>query len=503
VAATAAMTAMISDLEAHLLREGFSPETLRAHRHIWEIIIRYAKQKGYRIIKRSWVWPLMQERYTDETGKLLRKGYQNYFRAAELLCDFTENGYVSRKWRKRQDVKCAVVEQLKADLLNEQHYSPYSVNHLNYTWMELAAHAAANKYKSYAREWVIPYMQKHYGITEDALPDGQQVRRRAAEMLCDYAATGSFPRRRKDLPDISEGYNSLFSALNQYCASHNLSKQVMRSFAYQLRKFVAFLIQQRLKTQDLTVAVVRAYLLTLVGYSKSTISFAHYMLRSVLHTAYENGDTKTDLSLACEHVRLPDDARIPLAFSSEQVQALLKSVDRITPTEKRDYAILLLAARLGIRAGDIRGLQFGHIKWNACEIRFVQSKTKQEVILPISEEIGLALMDYLQNARPQSGSNNVFIRHRAPYEAFGPSNSFYRIIQYYLKRSGIDLADKHIGIHSLRHSLASNMLMEGTALPVISEVLGHSSTDSTRQYLKIDIEQLRKCALSPRLEGLR
>lgn len=241
---------------------------------------------------------------------------------------------------------------------------------------------------------------------------------------------------------------------------------------------------------------MREYFLTLEPLAKTTVAFALYVLRSVLPLLFADGATSSDLSLLCPSVRVPAGAKIPSAYSPEDIQAILEAVDRENPQGKRDYAILLLAARLGLRVGDIRELRFDNIRWDTAEIRLIQSKTGNEIVLPLSDELGWALIDYVKNGRPITDSKVIFVRHIAPYDAFGQDNNLNNIISKYFKAANIHVPQgKRHGMHVFRHSLASSMLANGTPLPVVSEALGHSETNTTARYLKIAVEQLRSCAL--------
>ena len=153
----------------------------------------------------------------------------------------------------------------------------------------------------------------------------------------------------------------------------------------------------------------------------------------------------------------------------------------------------MLAAFLGIRAGDISRLGMSSIKWESESIEFIQSKTGRFLQLPLLPEIKFAILDYLKDSRPKTESDNIFVKHRAPYTPFSEMNSFYHVLNKYL--NGIDLKDRKHGLHSLRFSVASNMLSNGTPITTICNVLGHTYSDTTKQYLKIDIDNLRIAAL--------
>lgn len=186
--------------------------------------------------------------------------------------------------------------------------------------------------------------------------------------------------------------------------------------------------------------------------------------------------------------------RIPSYFTANEVMRIEQSVSRNSANGKRNYAMLLLASRLGLRASDIANLQFSDIDWDKNMITLTMQKTKKVIELPLLADVGNAIIDYLRHGRPKSDSQNIFLSGNAPYVA-ATKNMVCAAINEIILRSGVDTSGKHHGPHSLRHSLASAMLNGGFMMPVISESLGHRSTQTTLAYLKIDIRSLQKCAL--------
>lgn len=186
--------------------------------------------------------------------------------------------------------------------------------------------------------------------------------------------------------------------------------------------------------------------------------------------------------------------RIPSYFAANEVMSIEQSVSRNSANGKRNYAMLLLASRLGLRASDIANLQFSDIDWDKNMITLTMQKTKKVIELPLLADVGNAIIDYLRHGRPKSDSQNVFLSGNAPYVA-ATKNMVCAAINGIILRSGVDTSGKHHGPHSLRHSLASAMLNGGSLMPVISESLGHRSTKTTLAYLKIDLRSLQKCAL--------
>ena len=186
--------------------------------------------------------------------------------------------------------------------------------------------------------------------------------------------------------------------------------------------------------------------------------------------------------------------RIPSFYTAEEVARIETSIDRSSPVGKRNYAMVLLASRLGLRASDITALSFANIKWDDSKIVLTMQKTGKVIELPLLTEVGNAVIDYLKHGRPATTSSKVFISSRAPY-VDATRQMVCGAINRIIIEAGVDIRKKHHGPHSLRHALASAMLYAGSTIPIISEVLGHRSSETTLCYLKIDIESLMKCAL--------
>ena len=147
------------------------------------------------------------------------------------------------------------------------------------------------------------------------------------------------------------------------------------------------------------------------------------------------------------------------------------------------------------------GLKFSNINWKENCISLSQQKTGNALSLPLSKELGMAIIPYLQDGRPQSSSAFIFLSHNAPFQPLGEHNNFNPEFHKYLRRAGIAIPTKrHTGVHTIRHSFATNMLRKGTPVQDVSQILGHSNISVTETYLRVDIEHMRLCSLS--LEGL-
>ena len=219
-----------------------------------------------------------------------------------------------------------------------------------------------------------------------------------------------------------------------------------------------------------------------------------------LHWLYDHKYTDLDYSL-----QLPNFKRtapqIPQVWSPEEIDKILAVIDTANPVGRRNYAIFLLLARTGLRISDVLGLKFSNINWKENCISLSQQKTGNALSLPLSKELGMAIISYLQDGRPQSSSAFIFLSHNAPFQPLGEHNNFNPEFHKYLRRAGIAIPTKrHTGVHTIRHSFATNMLRKGTPVQDVSQILGHSNISVTENYLRVDIEHMRLCSLS--LEGL-
>jgi len=218
-------------------------------------------------------------------------------------------------------------------------------------------------------------------------------------------------------------------------------------------------------------------------------------VRRFLRYLFEIHLTKSDLSLPLFYIKSYRAEKLPSLYNIEEIKKMDESIGKTSKIGKRDYAIFLLASRLGLRASDICLLQFSNLDWDENVIKLVQFKTKKNIELPLLSIIGEAIIDYIQNGRPKSDSKIIFLTANAPYTPISvPGLS--SIISGIIYKAGIETKNRHHGSHSLRHSLATQLLKQGTILPVISETLGHSSSQTTMVYLGVDVNGLLQCSLN-------
>jgi site-specific recombinase XerD len=216
-------------------------------------------------------------------------------------------------------------------------------------------------------------------------------------------------------------------------------------------------------------------------------------LRSFLQYARYRGQTKLELAAAVPVVPNWSRSSIPRAIAADQIRQLLDSIDQHTAVGRRDYAILLLLARLGLRSGEVTTLELDDIDWNAGQLS-VRGKSGQRNELPLPADVGKAMAVYLQRGRPRRcTSRRVFLRARAPIRGFRGASGVGSIVRHRLQRAGIDAPT--FGAHQFRHRLATELLHQGASLGEIGELLGHRSPETTKIYTQVDLDALRTLAL--------
>lgn len=340
------------------------------------------------------------------------------------------------------------------------------------------------------------FLQKRYGLQPGTVDRRLSRPIRAMDMLADFQQSGAVMIRRrldrkfpKQFAVHAEGY---LAGMEKDYARPN----TILSHRKTLYRFTDFLDSRGVcSCSGITLGHINSYIeVTLCNYSKDSARCFFGIIRRFLKYLYENGAASEDFSekvVSVPGTRQP--AHLPSALTSSQIESVLACVDRESPMGKRDYAVLLLAARLGLRVSDIRSLRPRDIDWEKHELRITQDKTGEPLVLPLPADVGWAIIDYMKNARPVSDAPEIFLRAVAPYVSLhNPDNILIR----YMRMAKIPYERlPHHGLHTLRHSLATHMLEEEIPITTIQGVLGHLNIETTERYTGIDVSQLKKCAL--------
>jgi integrase len=384
-------------------------------------------------------------------------------------------------------------------------YSRRTLNRYLLVWQHFAEFAIEQHLRNkYSRRLAI-HFEEIYGLRKSSQlkPEERWSRHLifAMKVLDDYAQNGNIVRFvvEKSGLSIPPTMQKTMHDYERYAKEQrHLRMSSIQERMHSIAVFLDFLRSRDVMTlEQMKADDVSAFITTRSRWKARTVSHVTSNLKQFLRFLFLHNILSHDFSTMFPTVRTVRHDTIPSVWDQELVVKLLDAVDRKSPKGKRDYAILLLAARLGMRTGDIRALRLDDINWTAAKIEIVQAKTGSPLILPMSEEIGLALIDYLKSARPSSPHREVFLNLTPPFEPFSENNHLYHIVLHWRELAGIRFRSKqHQGLRSLRHTLATRLLQQGTPFHVISSVLGHALPATTFIYAKADVEMLRIAALN-------
>jgi len=400
------------------------------------------------------------------------------------------------------------IEELVAEVLAELerlHYSHNSLCGFRAFYRRVITFANGRKEPYFSEELGRDFLKEKYNcsINYYTEPMDRKFRDpiRKIRILGDFQLHGLVVRRIVKKPGYVKPpqFQKELRDYEKECENNEYSKRGLRTRMQRLFFFIDYLDARGYQNaNEITAETISDYVKTIYARHEKSISAILTTLRVFLRFLYLKQYTREDLSLKIPKQKKYYYPPVPSVWEQEDVVHMLESIDRGNPAGKRDYAILLLVSRLGIRAGDLKSLKLTDLDWESKTIIVKQNKTRNMVTYPILKDIGWALIDYLRDARPVSDSPFVFLRLNAPYEAFGRDANLHNIITKHTRNAGITVPrGKRRGLHSLRHTLASTLLEQGTPLPVISEVLGHITSRSTAHYLQVGIEGLKQCALDP------
>lgn len=384
-------------------------------------------------------------------------------------------------------------------------YDPRSIRRYQTVWRKLIKFAQQQGYKGKLREQLILDFLAHHEI-DDQLPTQSLAGwKKHAEyglkLLWHYARYGYFERVNQYAAKLSipDSMQKSLHDYKSYCEEErHLSPGTFNEYIRQIGMFLDFLGKRdvnhfhQIRPEDLS-----DYVYSLSRYRQKTVALTVSSVRCYLRFLFYKGQLIHDLSESLPGVCFPEGATIPSVWDKELLTQLLDKIDRHSPRGKRDYAIVLLACRLGVRSSDIRALTLDHIDWASETITFNQVKTGMPLRLPLTDEVGNALIDYIQSVRPKTHYREVFLRLTPPVKPFSKTANLHQIVSYWRELAGIQFKSpqKH-GLHSLRHSLATYMLEDDVPFSVIADILGHASMSSTMIYAKASVESLRQVALS-------
>mgnify|MGYP002558050333 CR=1 FL=1 len=381
------------------------------------------------------------------------------------------------------------------ETLHKQGYSPRRCKYVILAWKQFLNFCNLNDYTYYSCSLKDLYIAE---IThrEPKYKDSTIMRKTQCIKMLDlmYYRGGWQKGELNPLPLLSQEAMEFLDAQDKYLQKTGHSEcsclTMRKGISGVLRYFQSIGVT---KLSQIDKTHISSYVLSLNGHARSTMRCELSRLRKFLSYLYLLNYTDKDLTSFVPQYRLGGSQSMVKIWESDEIEAVLEAVDRSSVKGKRDYAFILIAAELGVRSKDIRELKVSDFDWEICSISFQQSKTHNPNVLPLSERVGSAVIDYLQ-VRPETDHDYLFVSMNPPYDKL---QSFGTAFKRYVSRSGVKIPTKaHHSLHSLRATAATKLLDAGVSPDVIFSFLGHSDRDSLVNYIRLDIETLRECALS-------
>ena len=395
------------------------------------------------------------------------------------------------------------LKMLIQKILEEMEVNGYKLETINAekcTFNSLLKFCKNNKIEKYDINVGFEFLEKHYNLSKRKSTNRYKCRRLRSIYLIEWFRTGE-NIRRKSIPQkckniIPEKYIAITETYESFLIKKNLSNKTITLKLSTLAKLFSFASMNGINSYE---KITKELIYDFIEIQKGKYQYAYiysmlYHIKTFYDYLYREGKSEMNGKKIFPRIIKKERKKILSYYTKDEIKQILSLVDTSTKIGKRDYAVLLLAITYGLRNSDIVNLTFSNIDWNHNKMGIIQFKTKAYLELVLTENVKYALLDYIKNARPKYKSNYIFLKFRMPYE-YTENKSLYNSIQKYIDKSNINVGTRQKGLHSLRHSVASNLLNNNVPLPVITGVLGHSSIEVTNIYLSINLEQLKKISL--------
>lgn len=374
-------------------------------------------------------------------------------------------------------------------------YTKTTVYH-NYVWHWNSFSKTLNSNVEYDIDLLVGYITQQYSknlllMTPEEMSHREYIRYVAFRALDSFSKTGTILGTSMSgalvRQSLIQGSNV---ALHRFMEHLDELEYKPKPKKYSYNTVHSFLYRCPIET--MSSEQILKYLLSLGSKAKATAKSEQKVIKRFLLFIWQNGLTDQDFGQLIVSIKKRKNTEIPSVYVPKEVMLLLNYLKNYGKSCLRNYAIAVLIAVYGYRTCDIVKLKLSNIDWDNNRIRIIQDKTSVALDHKLTDFCGNVLADYLLNERPSTASNLVFVKTNGEPLS---STAISSMIFYGFIHSGININGRKHGSHSLRHSLASNMLVQGTNLLDISHILGHTSIESTMIYTKVDIPHLRMCEL--------
>lgn len=406
------------------------------------------------------------------------------------------------------------IRELSENVLAELQRLGYAASTMEFyerMYRKLIRYAEEKGSRYYSLEVCEQWLTDSFGIDPlhvvDALAGsykrGYYLPIRVCQCLGEWQLHGSLALKKQGklaAREVPTPFRSGYESYVQYCRDAEYSDRGTYTRLNRIKRMLLFFDSRGVTDfGSITAAEISAFFATQIELQSRTVAAILTSARVFFRHLYHNGFIANDLSQLLPMVKANRQFRLPRVWRREEVLAVLNSIDRGNPVGKRDYAILMLITRYGLRSADVKSMKLSSFRWSENYIEIVQNKTRNPLRLPLLRDVGWAIIDYLQNGRPKCTYEEVFLTSTVPVRPFGRhSAGLNAILAKRIRYAGVKIpANVPKGMHSFRHTLASIMLANDVELPVISSILGHVTSEATGVYLHTDLSRLKECALDP------
>ncbi len=407
----------------------------------------------------------------------------------------------------------ATIQELSTSVLTELHrlgYASETIASYRRIYQRLIRYAAANQIQQYSIEVGERWLKESFGIDPGLVvkKSGEYNSKwyyliRPCQCLTEWQLHGCIPLKKQGKlasQTIPHQFKHGYESYAIFCRDADYSERGTYTRLNRIKRMLLFFEQKGVPSfNDITGKTISAFLATQIELESRTIATMLSSFRVFFRHLYRMGLTQNDLTEKLPVVKANRQFKLPKVWRQKDILTVLNSIDRGNPVGKRDYAILMLITRYGLRSADVKAMKLSNLRWKENVFEITQNKTLNPLRLPLLRDVGWAIIDYLQHGRPPSEHSEVFLTCTIPIRPFGiHSGALNSILARRVQQAGVRIPrDVPKGMHSLRHTLASVMLANDVELPIISSTLGHVTSEATGIYLHTDILRLRQCVLDP------
>lgn len=420
-------------------------------------------------------------------------------------------------------MESATIRDLSSAVIGELHrlgYASETIRSYDHLYRKLIHYSDRKGIQSHSTEVCASWLTESFGIDNTLIVNKNEVPYnknfylpiRVCQCLTEWQLHGCLALKKQGKlasQEIPGQFKAGYDSYSMLCTEAGYSERGTYTRLNRIKRMLLFYDSHGVADfHSINPKAISDFFRSQIELDSRTVAAMLTSCRAFFRHLYLRGFIQTNLANKLPPVKANRKFRLPRVWNHDDILTVLNSIDRGNPTGKRDYAILMLITRYGLRSVDVKTLELSSLHWSENEIAIVQNKTHNPLRLPLLRDVGWALIDYLQHGRPASTDPHVFLTSTVPIRPFGCNScGLNAILAKRVRASGVKIPhDLPKGMHSLRHTLASVMLANDVELPVISAILGHVTSEATSMYLHTDIARLRECALDPEevlLNGLK